>query len=80
VGHHAPPVANAERWMTRSVAFGAGSHPDQASMATTGKLMTQHLPLLTPPEEEELLRDAGFVDVELFYAAFSFRGWVATRG
>ena len=42
--------------------------------------MTQRLPLLTPREEEELLRDAGFVDVELFYAAFSFRGWVGTKG
>ena len=45
-----------------------------------GKLMTQRLPLLTPREEEELLRDASFVDVELFYAAFSFRGWVGTKG
>ena len=42
--------------------------------------MTLGLALLTPREEEESLRDAGFVDVELFYAAFSFRGWVGTRG
>ena len=36
------------------------------------------LPLLSVAEEEALLGEAGFSDVELFYAAFSFRGWVAT--
>lgn len=80
VAHHTRLGGNAERWMARSVAFGAGASPDPASTAAAGKLMTQRLPLLTPHEEEELLRDAGFVDVELFYAAFSFRGWVGTRG
>lgn len=80
VAHHAPPEGNAERWMARSVAFGADGNSDTAKTAAVGKLMTQRLPLLTPREEEELLRDAGFVDVELFYAAFSFRGWVGTKG
>jgi tRNA (cmo5U34)-methyltransferase len=36
------------------------------------------LPLLSVAEEEVLFREAGLSDVELFYAAFSFRGWVAT--
>lgn len=79
VAHHALPGENGERWIARSVAFGAGATPDLASTAAAAKLMTQRLPLLTPREEEELLRDAGFVDVELFYAAFSFRGWVGTK-
>lgn len=80
VAHHALPEGSAERWMARSLAFGATAHADWASTAAASKLMTQRLPLLTPREEEALLRDAGFVDVELFYAAFSFRGWVGTRG
>lgn len=80
VAHHAPPRANAERWMARSVAFGSEAHQDRSGTAATGKLMTQRLPLLNPREEEELLREAGFIDVELFYAAFSFRGWVGTKG
>lgn len=80
VCHHAPPGANTGRWMARSVAFSAGTHPDRAATAAAGQLMTQRLPLLTPREEEDLLREAGFVDVELFYAAFSFRGWVGTKG
>jgi len=40
-------------------------------------MMVERLPLLTPRQEEELLREAGFAEVALFYAAFSFRGWVA---
>lgn len=80
VAHHALPEGDAARWMARSLAFGAGAHPDRASTAAGGELMIQRLPLLTLHDEEELLREAGFVDVELFYAAFSFRAWVGTRG
>lgn len=78
VAHHAPPRADAERWLARSVAFGTDANADRASASTAGRLMSQRLPLLTPPEEEDLLQAAGFGDVELFYAAFSFRGWVGT--
>jgi len=38
------------------------------------------LPALSPEQDVELLRAAGFPVVELFYAAFSFRGWVAYAG
>jgi hypothetical protein len=34
-------------------------------------------PALSPEEDEASLRAAGFSDVRLFYAAFTFRGWVA---
>ena len=38
--------------------------------------MIERLPLLTPAEEEDLLHQAGFAE-RRFYAAVSFRGWVA---
>ena len=41
--------------------------------------MKEHLPVLSPEEDEALLRAAGFSDVELFYAALTFKGWVGTR-
>ena len=78
VVHHAPPAEHAERWMTRSVAFATGTPSDQASTAASGKLMAERLALLSPEEEEALLRAGGFVDVEPFYASLSFRGWVAS--
>lgn len=80
VAHHSAPDPDPERWMTRSVAFGNRSEIDWAKAEAAGKAMVERLPLLTPVEEESLLREAGFVDVALFYAAFSFRGWVATAG
>lgn len=77
VAHHSPPAGHAARWMSRSVAFASAASADHASAAAAGQALTERLPLLTPDEEEDLLRASGFVDVELFYVAMSFRGWVA---
>ena len=43
-------------------------------------MMKANLPALSPEQDEALLREAGFTDVRLFYAGFTFRGWVGTRG
>lgn len=80
VAEHSAPGLDPERWMTRSVAFGDREELDWAKAAASGRMMMERLPLLTPAEEEVLLREAGFTDVELYYAAFSFRGWVGTAG
>jgi tRNA (cmo5U34)-methyltransferase len=78
VAHHCAPAGNAERWMARSVAFGQEAGSQGFNVNAMGKTMAARLPLLTPCAEEDLLREAGFADVELFYGALSFRGWVAT--
>lgn len=39
--------------------------------------MKERLPVLQPEEDAALLSAAGFSDVQLFYAAFTFKGWVA---
>tara|TARA_A100001391_G_scaffold65878_6_gene41558 strand:+ start:30048 stop:30728 length:681 start_codon:yes stop_codon:yes gene_type:complete len=80
IAHHAAPDANPERWLARSVAFADRAKSSLASAASSAKPMAERLPLLSPAEEETLLREAGFVEPALFYAAFSFRGWVATAG
>jgi tRNA (cmo5U34)-methyltransferase len=81
VAEHSAPGPDPERWMTRSVAFGDREALDWVKAAATGRMMMERLPsLLTPAQEEDLLREAGFIDVELYYAAFSFRGWVGTAG
>ena len=43
-----------------------------------GVAIGERLPTLSPEHDEALLHQAGFTDVSLFYAAFTFRGWVAT--
>lgn len=78
IAHHAPPGDDAAQWMTRSAVFGDRVGSDLVQAAATGRMMTERLPLLAPADEEELLREAGFGDIALFYASLSFRGWVAT--
>ncbi|MDQ0510731.1 class I SAM-dependent methyltransferase [Ancylobacter amanitiformis] len=80
VAEHSAPGSDPERGMAHSVAFGDREGPDWAKAAATSRMTIERLPLLTPAEEEDMLRGAGFTDVELYYAAFSFRGWVGTAG
>ncbi|WP_295811654.1 class I SAM-dependent methyltransferase [uncultured Nitratireductor sp.] len=64
-----------ERWLARNAAFhGAEGRAPGEAMAQIDA-MRKNLPALTPREDEELLAEAGFSDIELFYAGFSFRGW-----
>lgn len=64
-------------WMSRYAAFAAaaGAEPETIDQARQGMEALPHL--LSPEEDESLLRQAGFADVALFYAAFNWRGWVA---
>lgn len=79
VAHHSCPTdGDVTRWLSRSVAFAAGPGADPARTSASATTMAERLPILSPDEDEALLREAGFSDVALFYAALSFRGWVAT--
>lgn len=80
VHHSCPDGDDVERWLARSVAFADGADIDHAKVAGSAATMAQRLTILSASEEEALLREAGFKDVSLFYAAFSFRGWVASAG
>ena len=46
-------------------------------MANARAAIDAQLTILTPEQDEALLREAGFGDVALFYAGLAFRGWVA---
>lgn len=45
-------------------------------MANAAAAIAERLPLLSPTQDEALLREAGFVDIEMPCAAFTFRGGV----
>jgi tRNA (cmo5U34)-methyltransferase len=81
VAHHSRiDGAGVARWLARSIAFGDRAGLDAARVASSAATMAERLPMLTMAEDEALLAAAGFVDVSLFYAALSFRGWVAVAG
>lgn len=77
--HFSIPQAADERglWLSRYAAFAvaSGVAPEQAENARTA--IDARLSILSPAQDEALLRDAGFSNVSLFYAGFAFRGWVA---
>jgi tRNA (cmo5U34)-methyltransferase len=66
-----------EIWMNRYAAFLAASGTDPLQAAATREKVEQELTILSPSQDEAILREAGFSDVQLFYAGFTFRGWVA---
>ncbi|KKB79980.1 methyltransferase [Devosia soli] len=63
-------------WLKRHVAFGSTDAVDPARVEQSAATMASKLMILSPEEDEALLREAGFRDVSLFYAAYSFRGWI----
>ncbi|MGN6705174.1 MAG: class I SAM-dependent methyltransferase [Rhodanobacter sp.] len=79
VAHHSVPAAPhaRKRWLQRHVAFMASNGMPVADTARTIEAMASRLPLLSPEAEVDLLEQAGFERHELFYAAFTFKGWVA---
>jgi len=76
--HSSFPQGPGERdaWLRRYTAFGIakGADPEQAHQAA--KAVGDNLDLLNPDDDAGLMREAGFGDVELFYAAFTWRGWI----
>ena len=80
IAHHTAPGSEPGRWLERSAAFADRSGSDPAKATAAARAMADHLPLLSPCEEEAVLLEAGFSEPALFYAALSFRGWVATSG
>lgn len=81
VVHHSFPneEPDQDKWLRRSTAFAVAS--GMPAMQTEARMSSLKalLPVLTPQEDIELLDHAGFGGVELFYSAFTFKGWVAYK-
>jgi tRNA (cmo5U34)-methyltransferase len=75
VAHISFPQTEPERsmWIARHVAF-SGTDTSKAEVAK--QAIATRLSILSPEDDEALLREAGFSSVSLFYAGLSFRGWV----
>ncbi len=76
--HYSFPQGDGGRtlWLSRYGAFAlaSGADPEQVGKMCAG--VDANLPILDPEQDEAILREAGFTDVALFYAAFTWRGWV----
>ena len=79
VAHHSVPDEADEklRWFRYWSALVAENGVRADDAAARADRVASRLPTLAPDTEVELLRQAGFRDPSLFYAALTFRGWVA---
>ena len=79
IAHLSFPQGEGERalWLSRHAAYLVVAGMDPGKAAETSVAIDTRIHILTPDQDEAILREAGFSNVSLFYAAFSFRGWVA---
>lgn len=79
VSHFSIPQGEGERtlWLSRYAAFVAASGVEPDKVANALEAIDRQLHILTPEQDEAILREAGFSNVSLFFAGFTFRGWVA---
>ncbi|WP_257385970.1 class I SAM-dependent methyltransferase [Tahibacter caeni] len=78
VAHHSFPQAAGEkvRWLERYAAFAAASGIPAANARNAIDAIGAKLPVLSPDDDVALLGAAGFDRIELFYAGFTFKGWI----
>ncbi|WP_429941695.1 class I SAM-dependent methyltransferase [Achromobacter xylosoxidans] len=79
VAHHSFPLQRRDAWLTRNAAFITAAGVPAAQTRDGMQAMRDKLPVLDPQADEAILRDAGFTDIELFYAALTFKGWVCRK-
>lgn len=79
MAHHSFPLTGGQQdlWLRRNAAWLIANGTPEAQALAGITTMKERLPVLAPEEDTELLAAAGFHTVELFYAAFTFKGWVA---
>jgi tRNA (cmo5U34)-methyltransferase len=79
IAHLSFPQGEGERalWLSRHAAYliASGLDPDKAANARVA--IDTKTNILTPEQDEAILREAGFSNVSLFYVGFTFRGWVS---
>lgn len=79
VAHHSVPARAEEKlaWFRRWATFATLNGLPDDGVRSRAEFAASNLPTLSPEREVELLEEAGFERVELFYAALTFKGWVA---
>ncbi|MGF6124891.1 tRNA (cmo5U34)-methyltransferase [Pseudomonas frederiksbergensis] len=81
VAHHSFPQSPDEkaRWLKRYAAYAVDSGVPATDAERAIAAISNQLPVLSPEEDESLLRSAGFEAVEVFYTGFTFKGWLAYK-
>ncbi|MBO0904526.1 class I SAM-dependent methyltransferase [Jiella sonneratiae] len=63
-------------WLDRYAAYPVAMGADPDAVAKARAAVAASLNSFSPDKDEAILREAGFKDASLFYAAFTWRGWI----
>jgi tRNA (cmo5U34)-methyltransferase len=77
--HASFPQGAGERdlWLDRYAAYPVAMGADPVEVGNARAAVAASLNGFAPETDEAILRDGGFADPALFYAAFTWRGWIA---
>lgn len=75
--HSSFPQDARASWISRYAAYAVASGADPQQTAKAHDALTTHLNMFDPEKDEDILREAGFSGTEMFFAAFTWRGWIA---
>jgi tRNA (cmo5U34)-methyltransferase len=64
-------------WLDRYAAYAVASGAEPELVRNARAAIAVSLKAFSPEQDEAILRAGGFRDVSLFYAAFTWRGWIA---
>lgn len=68
---------NADRLLDRFVEYGVTSGVPREQVSGFREKLKEVATTRSPEQEEQLLRTAGFKEIELYYVGLSWRGWIA---
>lgn len=76
--HGSFPQEQDERslWLERYAAYAIASGAEPEQVRTAQAAVGSSPNMLSPDHDEAILRSSGFPDASLFYAAFTWRGWI----
>ncbi len=63
-------------WLDRYAAYPRAMGVDTEQVAQARASVDAAAPMLEPAQDEALLQEGGFPDAELFFAAYTWRGWI----
>ncbi|GBU18969.1 MULTISPECIES: class I SAM-dependent methyltransferase [Methylobacterium] len=72
-----PQGAERDLWLQRYAAYAVASGADPEQAETARAAVAASVQMLSPEADAAILDEAGFHDATLFFAAFTWRGWIA---
>lgn len=75
--HASFPQGQRDAWLARYAEFAIASGVDRDKGLAMREKVAANLSMFSPADDERILQAAGFADVTPFYAAFTWRGWIA---